>query len=85
MGSEGSLPPSDGTPLVNAYGGPGAGLGHLGTIGLGLWLFFQVVGGLSSESQSRLMGSEGWEPPSDGIPLANSCPILLQESRRRRL
>jgi hypothetical protein len=39
MGSKGSVPPSDGIPLVDAYGGPRDGLGCLGTIGLGLGHF----------------------------------------------
>jgi hypothetical protein len=76
MGSEGSVPPSNGIPLVDVYGGPRGGLGRLETIGLGLWLFFQVVGGLSSRSQIRPIGSEGSEPPSDGIPLVNSLVLL---------
>jgi hypothetical protein len=48
MGSGGSVPPFDGIPLVDTYRGPGDGLRCFGTVGLGLWLFFQVAGGLSS-------------------------------------
>jgi hypothetical protein len=39
MGSEGSVPPSDGIPLVDTYGGPGDGLECLRTVGLGLGHF----------------------------------------------
>jgi hypothetical protein len=36
----------------------------------------RVVGGLSSGSQTCLIGSKGSEPPSNGIPLVNSYPVL---------
>jgi hypothetical protein len=39
MGSEGLVPPSDGIPPVDAYGGPGDGLECLGTIRFGLGYF----------------------------------------------
>jgi hypothetical protein len=39
MGSEGSVPPFDGIPLVDAYGGPRDGLGRLRTVGLGVGRF----------------------------------------------
>jgi hypothetical protein len=39
MGPEALVPPSDGIPLVDAYGGSGDGFGRLGTVGLGLGRF----------------------------------------------
>jgi hypothetical protein len=36
MGPEGSVPPSNGIPLVDVYGGPRYGLECPGTVGLGL-------------------------------------------------
>jgi hypothetical protein len=38
---------------------------------------------LSSGSQTHLIGSEGSEPSSDGIPLGDSCPVLGTESSER--
>jgi hypothetical protein len=43
MGSKGSVPPSDGIPLVDTYGGPRDGLECLGTIGLGLGRFLSCL------------------------------------------
>jgi hypothetical protein len=44
MCSRGSMPPSNGIPLVDAYGGPRDGLRRFGTVGFGLDHFLSYLG-----------------------------------------
>jgi hypothetical protein len=43
MGSEGSVPPSDGIPLVDVYGGPEYGLGAKSAWGQRRFWFLAVL------------------------------------------